>query len=194
MAVNAKQIVPATRFAPEFCRSLQPVARIEPSEIRERMSGFNAPRGFTAFNPGYELRKGSGTPTSAWVMKPCLRARRRIRRDALACRRSTAVLTRGLSPLSLSFRPGFLGRGRSALSGKPAPTGERRRCASKRALPAPACPSPGNAPPAPAVVPASMMPEAARERIASSARGHRTRSVFGLPSQSRPLHERDCRM
>ena len=37
---------PRTRFAPELCRSLQPVARIERSEIRERMSGFNASPGF----------------------------------------------------------------------------------------------------------------------------------------------------
>src|SRR5277367_6836028 len=33
------------------------------------------------------------------------------------------------------------------------PTGEQRSCALTRALPAPACPSPGNAPPGPAVVP-----------------------------------------
>ena len=50
---------------------------------------------------------------------------------------------RDLSSQRLSFRPGFLGRGRSARSGKPAPTGERRSCAVQRALPAPACPSPG---------------------------------------------------
>ena len=43
----------------------------------------------------------------------------------------------------------------------------RKICAAKRALPAPACPSPGKAPPAPAVVPASMMPKAARERTVS---------------------------
>ncbi len=43
----------------------------------------------------------------------------------------------------------------------------RRPCATKRVLPAPACPSPGKAPPAPAVIPARMMPGAARERSVS---------------------------
>jgi hypothetical protein len=36
-----------------------------------------------------------------------------------------------------------------------------------RALPAPACPSPGKAPPGPIVMPVSMMPKAARERSVS---------------------------
>jgi hypothetical protein len=41
-------------------------------------------------------------------------ARPRILQDALACRRSTAVLTDGLSPVARDFRPGFLGRGKNA--------------------------------------------------------------------------------
>jgi len=77
------------------------------------------------------------------------------------------LLPSGLSPVGRNSRPGFLGRGRSVRSCKPAPTGGRRPCAAKRALPAPACPSPGNAPPRPVLVPASMMPEAARERSVS---------------------------
>ena len=44
---------------------------------------------------------------------------------------------------------------------------ERRSCAVTRALPAPACPSPVAAPHAPIVMPASMMPEPARERSVS---------------------------
>ena len=50
---------------------------------------------------------------------------------------------------------------------KLAPTGERRSRVLTRALPAPACPSPGNAPPGPVIVPVSMMPEAARVRSVS---------------------------
>ena len=69
---------------------------------------------------------------------------------------------------------------------KPAPTGERRRCASKRALPAPACPSPGNAPPAPAVVPASVMPEAARVRGANPRAGTALAPSSGLPPKAVP--------
>ena len=56
-----------------------------------------------------------------------------------------------------------------------------------RALPVPTCPSPGNAPPAPAVVPASMMPEAARERIANPRAGTALAPSSGLPRGSRPL-------
>ena len=41
-------------------------------------------------------------------------ARPRTLRDALACRRSTAALTCGLSPAARDFRPGFLGRGENA--------------------------------------------------------------------------------
>ncbi len=107
--------------------------------------------------------------------------------DAPAFRRSTLrLLPSGRWPLGRNSRPGFLGRGRSARSCKPAPTGGRRPCAAKRALPAPACPSPGKAPPGPVVVPVSMMPEAARERSANPARGHRARSTFRLASRKRP--------
>jgi hypothetical protein len=67
---------------------------------------------------------------------------------ALASRRSTAALAVVSRPRLFDFRPGFLGRGRL------------------RALPALACPSPAAAPRAPAVIPADMMPEAARERFA----------------------------
>ena len=54
------------------------------------------------------------------------RMRQRAQRSTLACRRSTAVLTDGLSPVSRDFRPGFLGRGESVRSCAPAPTGGRR--------------------------------------------------------------------
>jgi hypothetical protein len=69
-------------------------------------------------------------------------------RSALAFRRSAEALARALTS-RLSSRPCFLGRG------------------SWRALPALPCPSPGTAPPASAVVPRGVMPEAARERSAS---------------------------
>ncbi len=88
------------------------------------------------------------------------------------------LLPEGRWSQRLCFRPGFLGRGRSVRSAKPAPTGERRPSAVTRALPAPACPSPVKAPHTPVVMPAGMMPEAAREpRWRTAARGNRTRSV-----------------
>ena len=55
-----------------------------------------------------------------------------------------------------------------------------------RALPVPPCPSPENAPPAPAVVPASVMPEAARERIANPHAGTALAPSSGLPPEAVP--------
>src|SRR5208283_1563599 len=65
---------------------------------------------------------------------------------------------------------------------------------ARRALPAPTCPSPGKAPPAPAIVPESMMPEAARERTVS----FRARAPLSLrfreyPRPKASLDERDSR-
>jgi hypothetical protein len=104
---------------------------------------------------------------------PALRARRaprtiRLREPpasgALAFRRSTAALTEVSRPRILDFRPGFLGRG------------------CLRALPAHSCPSPADAPRAPAVIPADMMPEAARERFARPPAG----TALAPPSGSHP--------
>src|SRR5580704_8302577 len=72
----------------------------------------------------------------------------RLAIGALAFRRSTAALTEVSRPRLFDFRPGFLGRG------------------PRRRYPPCACPSPADAPRAPAVIPADMMPEAARERFA----------------------------
>jgi hypothetical protein len=92
--------------------------------------------------------------------------------DALASRRSTAVLAGVSRPRLFDFRPGFLGRG------------------SVRALPALACPSPAAAPRAPAVIPADMMPEAARERFARPPAGTALAPLSGSHLES-ALVERD---
>src|SRR4029077_6930917 len=112
---------------------------------------------------------------------PALRARRaprtiRLREPpasgALASRRSTAALAVVSRPRLFDFRPGFLGRG------------------SLRALPALACPSPAAAPRAPAVIPADMMPEAARERFARPPAGTPLAPLSGSHLES-ALVERD---
>src|SRR5580698_2919112 len=91
---------------------------------------------------------------------------------ALASRRSTAVLAVVSRPRLFDFRPGFLGRG------------------SVRALPALACPSPAAATRAPAVIPADMMPEAARERFARPPAGTALAPLSGSHLES-ALVERD---
>ncbi len=112
---------------------------------------------------------------------PALRARRaprtiRLREPpasgALAFRRSTAALAVVSRPRLFDFRPGFLGRGRL------------------RALPALACPSPAAAPRAPAIIPADMMPEAARERFARPPAGTALAPLSGSHLES-ALVERD---
>jgi hypothetical protein len=111
-------------------------------------------------------KKGSGTPTDVYLNLRALRARR-APTGALAYRRSTTALTvRAFGPWA-QLQARLPGTWQDVRSGTVAPTGEQRSCALTRALPAPACPSPGNAPPGPVVVPASMMPEAARERSVS---------------------------
>jgi hypothetical protein len=63
---------------------------------------------------------------------------------------------------------------------------------ARRALPAPTCPSPGKAPPAPAVIPESMMPEAARERTVSfRARAPHSLRFREYPRPKASLDERD---
>jgi hypothetical protein len=71
---------------------------------------------------------------------------------------------------------------RIVLPSSPQPGGDRLR-AAKRALPAPACPSPGNAPPGPVIVPVSVMPKAARERnVSLRARAPHSLRIRGVPS------------
>src|ERR1700735_1901156 len=56
--------------------------------------------------------RAAGTAAAPLHILP--RMRGRIWRGQLACRRSTAALTCGLSPAARDFRPGFLGRGKNA--------------------------------------------------------------------------------
>jgi hypothetical protein len=93
--------------------------------------------------------------------------RGRAIRGALAYRRSAADSPKAWQPLA---------RLQARLPGT----------RSSRALPALSCPSPVAAPHTPVVMPKSMMPEAARERFANPARGHRTRSAIRLASGMRP--------
>ena len=86
---------------------------------------------------------------------------------ALAYRRSTTALAvRAFGPWA-QLQARLPGTWQDASSCKRTPTGEHGLRVLTRALPAPACPSPGNAPPGPVVVPVSMMPEAARVRSVS---------------------------
>ena len=92
--------------------------------------------------------KGGGAPKSAIYWSRICGCGARLAIGALASRRSTAALTEVSRPRLFDFGPGFLGRG------------------PRRRYPPCACPSPADAPRAPAVIPADMMPEAARERFA----------------------------
>ncbi len=122
--------------------------------------------------------------------RPTLPAHGGAGRGQLASRRSTHGSRWVVVTSQLSFRPGFLGLGGSARSAMLAPTGGRRPSAVTRALSAPACPSPGKAPPAPAVVPERMMPEAARERVTSPRAGAALAPPPGLSPRG-VLRERD---
>ena len=135
---------------------------------------------------------GSGTPAGVCVHPPRLRAARVLRtRSPVGV--PPRLLPSGLSPLSLSSRPGFLGRGGSASSYQARPNrGAKDSRAAKRALPAPACPSPGNAPPGPVVMPVSMMPEAARERSVSfRPRAPHSLRIGEYPRPKASVDERD---
>ena len=113
---------------------------------------------------------------------PRLTGAARVQRDALAYRRSTAALTvRAFGPWA-QLQARLPGTWQDVRSCTVAPTGEQRSCALTRALPAPACPSPGNAPPGPVIVPVSMMPEAARVRSVS----FRPRAPHSLHLQEYP--------
>src|SRR6202035_1131638 len=96
----------------------------------------------------------------------------RLAIGALAFRRSTAALAEVSRPRLFDFRPGFLGRG------------------PRRRYPPCACPSPADAPRAPAVIPADMMPEAARERFARPPAGTALAPPSGSHLES-ALVERD---
>jgi hypothetical protein len=136
-------------------------------------------------------KKGSGTPTDVCVQPPHL-AMRRAPAGALAYRRSTTALTvRAFGPWA-QLQARLPGTWQDVRSGTVAPTGEQRSCALTRALPAPACPSPGNAPPGPVIVPVSMMPEAARVRSVSfRARVPHSLRIREYPRPKASFTERD---
>ena len=127
-------------------------------------------------------------PTSA-----PLRARR-APAGALAYRRSTTALTvRAFGPWA-QLQARLPGTWQDVRSGTVAPTGERRPRVLTRALPAPACPSPGNAPPGPVVVPVSMMPKAARVRSVSfRARAPHSLHLQEYPRPKASFTERDSK-
>ena len=127
--------------------------------------------GFASLYPPYEVtkRKKKRKRNADRRVQPTSASRdaARVQRDALAYRRSTTALTvRAFGPWA-QLQARLPGTRQDVRSGKLAPTGEQRSYVLTRALPAPACPSPGNAPPGPVVVPVSMMPEAARDRSVS---------------------------
>ena len=181
MTGNSKRSRDAIRA--RVLRTVRTVARMKRSEIRERRSSLNAaPRitlRFIRATTTKEKRKRNADrrvqPTSAPYgrgARPCLfplsRLRGRVRGGGtLAYRRSTTALTvRAFGPWA-QLQARLPGTRQDVRSCTVAPTGEQRPRALTRALPAPACPSPGNAPPGPVVVPVSMMPEAARVRSVS---------------------------
>jgi hypothetical protein len=111
---------------------------------------------------------------------------------ALAYRRSTTALTvRAFGPWA-QLQARLPGTWQGVRSCTVAPTGEQRSRALTRALPAPACPSPGNAPPGPVIVPVSMMPEAARVRSVSfRARVPHSLRIREYPRPKASFTERD---
>ena len=86
---------------------------MERSEIRDNCDASRPIPDYAALHPGYETtkKKRKRNADKRFVQLAVQLARPRILRDALACRRSTAVLTYGLSPVARDFRPGLLGRG-----------------------------------------------------------------------------------
>ena len=118
-----------------------------------------------------ERKKGSGTPADAVDHVPHasgVRGAPRIRRLAPPFRlraRSPAGVPPRLSPKGVvvpkaQLGPGFLGRGRSARSCKPAPTGGRRPCAVLSGhYTRPSLSQSSEAPRMPVIMPAGMMPK-----------------------------------
>ena len=94
-------------LAPEFCKRRSPDgAQRNPGTHRS----LNSDPGLRSAPSGLQ-NKGKRNAGRRMVTLSASTDAARVQRDALACRRSTAALARGLSPLSLSSRPGFLRRG-----------------------------------------------------------------------------------
>ncbi len=125
-------------------------ARVMPTPLEKPPSEQDRVTPQAAVEPAFgsimpNKQKGSGTPAGALVHPPRLTGAARAQRSALACRRSTTALARGThASQRLSFGPGFAGRG-----------ADKRRGFSP---PAP-CPGYSDAPRAPVIVPAGMMPK-----------------------------------
>jgi hypothetical protein len=116
--------------------------------------------------------KGGGAPKSAVHWSRICGCGARLAIGALAFRRSTAVLTEVSRPRLFDFRPGFLGRG------------------SRRRYPLCAYPSPAEAPRAPAVIPADMMPQGRPGAVCETARRHRTRPASSDRIRNAPFDGR----
>ena len=133
------------RGKPDRSRSgtAQPVARIEQSEIRDGHFGFlrrsRVSLRSTRATKRKNKRKAERRETPVVPAAPC--GQRAPWPGALASRRSTCGSRWAGATSQLSCRPCFLGRGGS-VTVIASPPGEDRN-ASPRALPAPACPSPG---------------------------------------------------
>src|ERR1700691_582177 len=115
-------------------------------------------------------KKGSGTSTDAWSHDAVQR------HGCASCGTRSPVgvpprlLPWGFRPVRLNFKPGFLGR-------------DRYDVFAKWALPTPTCPSPVNAPHAPAVMPVGLIPEVARERIVTPRAGTALDPSSGIPPE-----------
>ncbi len=127
-------------------------------------------------------RKESGTPTNVFGNLRILRCGARASGTRSPVGVPPRLTPSGLAPVRRQLQARLPGTRQDVRSDTVAPTGERRPRAVTRSLAAPACPSPGNAPPGPVIVPANMMPEAARMRSVS----FRARAPHSLHPQEYP--------
>ena len=171
----------ATRFAPEFCGSLRAVAK-QSSAARRTLGPLYRRTGWLRFTRHDERGKRN--------------ADKRVFRPSASSQTSYAL---GATRLPCGAHPAGCARlsafHRGSRQGAFAPfaqlqarlPGTRSQdVLAGRALPVPPCPSPENAPPAPAVVPASMMPEAARVRGANPPAGTALAPPSRIASRTRP--------
>jgi hypothetical protein len=190
IAGEERKIVLAARFfAPEFLRSLV-IARSGSDEAIQNSQCSQLDCFAIARNGDNERPrkiKGSGTPADARFVARTQAAcgtrhgkgglRRPPLAGALACRRSTAVLTSGI------FVPKAQRRARLPENGAKAAACRTHRLGHSEA------------PRAPVLVPAGMMPEPPGCGVYLSARGRRTRSVvWKYPPRRRPLRARLVRL
>ncbi len=153
-------------------RTQRTVARIEQSEIRERSRGFHrrsrvSLRSTRATN-SFRLASGNQRKQNADRRgSPCFTLRRSAHpaQGALACRRSTAVLPRGLTHPLVRLRTRLRGAS-TTMAG----ISRRRRPRLQRA------------PRTPVIVPAGMMSDTARARKRRNSRSRAPRSRSRQPS------------